>query len=92
MQHYFVKNQGLTVEQGRALARAAGLTFPADWSEAISLTQETADMIADEAGRARIDARALFDRRFERVAAEVAATFAANPRDTDSVARADEAR
>lgn len=70
---YYVQDQGLPEPQGRELLAALGeAQFPADWSEAISLTQETIDMIAEASGQKSFDASELFDRRFEGIAAEVA--------------------
>jgi sulfonate transport system substrate-binding protein len=68
---YYVKDQGLTAEQGRELVETAGRpVYPADWVETIAETQETIDLLAEATGRASFDAKTIFDRRFETVAAE----------------------
>jgi sulfonate transport system substrate-binding protein len=78
---YYVRDQGLTAEQGRQLLGTLGWPQPEhDWSEAIALTQETIDLLAEASGRAPFDARTLFDRRFEGIGAEAAeVTPAASP-------------
>lgn len=74
---YYVKDQGLTVEQGQYIVEHIGQPeYPSDWSEAIALTQETIDALAEVSHKPRFDARKLFDLRFERVAADVARTGA----------------
>jgi sulfonate transport system substrate-binding protein len=71
---YYVKDQGLTLEQGRDLIETAGRPiYPADWTETIADTQETIDLLAEATGRKPFDAKTIFDRRFETVAAEAAA-------------------
>lgn len=83
---YYVKDQNLSPEDARFVLNSLGeLNFPADWSEAIALTQETIDMIAATTGRPSFDAATLFDRRFERMAAEVAQQYATS---TERAARA----
>ena len=78
---YYVKDQGLNAEQAKSLIQMTGrLDYPNDWSEAIRLTQETIDMMAAAAGRKPFDAHAIFDRRFERLAAEIAAETSAQLR------------
>lgn len=63
---YFVKDQGLSVDEGRFIVDNAGRPrFPADWSEAIALTQETIDLLVAETGQPRFAAEAIFDRRFQ---------------------------
>jgi sulfonate transport system substrate-binding protein len=75
---YYVKDQGLTPEQAKNLVAITGRPqYPSDWSEAIAMTQETIDMMAAAAGRKSFDAHTLFDRRFERLAADVAAETSA---------------
>lgn len=66
---YYVKDQGLSTDEGRYVVDALGRPeFPSDWSEAIALTQETIDLLAEASGRKRFDAHQLFDRRFEKLA------------------------
>ncbi len=68
---YHVADQRLSVADGEYLVEAAGeLDLPADWTEPVARTQQTADLLADFLGRDRLDAGLLFDRRFESVAAD----------------------
>ncbi|HTU57323.1 MAG TPA: ABC transporter substrate-binding protein [Polyangiales bacterium] len=77
-QAFYVKDQGLPPEKAESLVQMlGGPRFPNDWSEAIRLTQETVDMMAAAAGRKPFDANTIFDRRFERLAADVAAETSA---------------
>lgn len=77
-QAYFVKDQGLSGPQARSVLESLGRPHnPSDWSEAIALTQETVDLMAQASGRPRFDAAKLFDRRFEHLASE-AVTAAAD--------------
>ena len=71
---YYVKDQGLTPEQGRDLVETVGRPqYPADWTETIAETQETIELLADATGQASFDAHKIFDRRYETVAADAAA-------------------
>lgn len=70
---YYVKDQGLSVEQGQYIVDHIGQPeYPSDWSEAIALTQETIDSLAEVSHKPGFDARKLFDLRFQSVAADVA--------------------
>jgi sulfonate transport system substrate-binding protein len=70
---YYVKNQGLSPEEGRYVVEALGEPeFPRDWAQVIARTQQTVDLLAEATGQARFDAARLFDRRYEVVAAEAA--------------------
>ena len=63
---YFVEDQGLSVDEGRFIVDNSGQPrFPADWSEAIALTQETIDLLVSETGQKRFVAESIFDRRFQ---------------------------
>ena len=74
---YYVRNQGLSPEDARLLYERTGRpVFPASWDEAIQLTQETIDLLAQASGRPPFDARSLFDLRFEATAAEEAKRYA----------------
>ena len=74
---YYVKDQGLTEEEGRYLVETTGgPEYPGDWSESIARTQQTIDLLAAATNQQRFDASELFDRRFERVGAEVASAAA----------------
>lgn len=68
---YYVKDQGLSAEDGQYLVDASGEPdIPADWSGAIERHQQTIDLLAKETGNPVIKAEDLYDRRFEKVAAE----------------------
>jgi sulfonate transport system substrate-binding protein len=70
---YYVKDQGLTPEQGRDLVETVGRPqYPADWTETIAETQETIELLAEATGQASFDAHKIFDRRYETVAADAA--------------------
>ncbi|MET0388382.1 MAG: ABC transporter substrate-binding protein [Polyangiales bacterium] len=75
VREYYIKDQHLTDEEARSLI--ATVVHPSDWSEAIALTQETIDLIAKSAGRPSVDARQLFDLRFEHVAADAELAYKA---------------
>jgi sulfonate transport system substrate-binding protein len=63
---YYVKDQGLTVEDGTWLVDNDGTPdFPDDWTDVIARHQETIDLLADFTGNQRFDAAELYDRRFE---------------------------
>jgi sulfonate transport system substrate-binding protein len=65
---YYVKNQGLTTADGQYLVKAAGVRdVPTDWTDAITRHQTTADLLATEQDRPRIDVTTIWDRRFEKV-------------------------
>lgn len=85
---YYVKDQGLSAREGRFLIEAAGKPqIPGDWSEAIALTQETADLLAEASGQKRFEARTIFDLRFQTIGAEVAgAAEGAGPTDRPATA------
>lgn len=71
---YYVKDQGLDLEDGEYLVRRAGHPdLPADWTEAIHRQQQTIDLLAEEQDREPFDAGLLFDRRYEAVAARAVA-------------------
>ena len=69
---YYIKQEGLTREQGASIIKATPKPiFPISWDEANALEQETADLMA--AGRVveKFDATTLFDGRFDRLAAQL---------------------
>jgi sulfonate transport system substrate-binding protein len=71
---YYVKDQGLSPEDGKYLVDAAGeLDIPDDWTDVIARHQETIDLLAKETGNKDIQAEDLYDRRFESVAADAIA-------------------
>ncbi|SEH03373.1 sulfonate transport system substrate-binding protein [Nonomuraea solani] len=68
---YYVKDQGLTAEDGKYLVDLAGEPdIPADWSEAITRNQETIDILAAETGKPKLAAKDLYDLRFQAVGAD----------------------
>ncbi|NIK55281.1 ABC transporter substrate-binding protein [Kribbella shirazensis] len=68
---YYVANQGLTEADGQWLVDNAGHPdIPADWSEAIQRQQETVDLLAKETNNKVIQAKDLYDLRFQTVAAD----------------------
>jgi sulfonate transport system substrate-binding protein len=78
IERYYVKDQGLTAEDGRWLVDNAGLSdIPASWTEAIARHQETIDLLAKETGNKPLRAGDLYDLRYESVAAQAIATAGA---------------
>ncbi|NUT37593.1 MAG: ABC transporter substrate-binding protein [Hamadaea sp.] len=74
IERYYVKDQGLSAEDGRWLVENAGKAdIPASWSDAIVRHQETIDLLATETGNKPLKAEDLYDRRFETVAADALA-------------------
>jgi sulfonate transport system substrate-binding protein len=74
IERYYVKDQGLTADDGRWLVDNAGVAdIPASWTEAIARHQETIDLLAKETGNKRLKAEDLYDRRYESVAADALA-------------------
>jgi sulfonate transport system substrate-binding protein len=66
VQKYYVEDQGITAEQGRAVVAASSKPlFPPTWDEAIQWEQETIDLLAGGDFVEGFDANILFDRRFE---------------------------
>jgi sulfonate transport system substrate-binding protein len=78
---YYVKDQGLSEEDARAVIDTdAALRYPGDWNEVIALTQDTIDLIARASHRQPFKAEDIFDRRYQAVGAEVArASLAVQP-------------
>ncbi|MEV4481767.1 ABC transporter substrate-binding protein [Micromonospora coxensis] len=74
IERYYVKDQGLTAEDGKWLVDNAGVAdIPANWTEAIGRHQETIDLLAKETGNKQLKAEDLYDRRYESVAADALA-------------------
>lgn len=68
---YYVKDQGLTEADGQWLVDNAGHPdISADWSDAIQRQQETIELLAKETGNPVIQAKDLYDLRFQAVAAD----------------------
>ncbi|MEV0599661.1 ABC transporter substrate-binding protein [Streptomyces sp. NPDC050315] len=68
---YYVKDQGLSREDGEYLVKRSGHPdIPADWAGAIARQQRTVDLLAKEQNREPFKAGILFDRRYESVGAD----------------------
>ncbi|MEV8377255.1 ABC transporter substrate-binding protein [Kribbella sp. NPDC056861] len=68
---YYVKDQGLTAADGQWLVDAAGHPdISGDWSEAIKRQQETIELLAKETDKPVIQAKDLYDLRFQPIAAD----------------------
>lgn len=91
---WYVKDQGLSREDGEYLVERAGHPdIPADWSAAIERQQQTVDLLAEEQGHQRFEAKTLFDRRFEKVGAQALAEEAGGTSgDGDAAKSGDAAR
>ncbi|MDQ7905113.1 ABC transporter substrate-binding protein [Phytohabitans sp. ZYX-F-186] len=71
IERYYVKDQGLSTEDGRWIVENTGVAdIPSSWTEAIARHQETIDLLAKETGNKPLRAEDLYDRRFETVAAD----------------------
>lgn len=71
---YYVKDQGVSKEDGRRIVDSQRKPqFPVSWDEALAWEQETADLLAEGGFVPKQKASALFDRRFEGLAAEAVA-------------------
>ncbi|MGC5054334.1 ABC transporter substrate-binding protein [Micromonospora sp. DT48] len=78
IERYYVKDQGLSAEDGRWLVENAGVAdIPVNWTEAIARHQQTIDLLAKETGNNRLEAEDLYDRRYESVAADALAAESA---------------
>lgn len=68
---YYVKDQGLTEADGQWLVDNAGHPeISADWSDAITRQQATIELLAKETGKPVIQAKDLYDLRFQTVASD----------------------
>jgi len=68
LEGYYVKNQGLSAEDGQYLIDAAGKRdLPTSWTEAIARHQQTIDLLAREQTKPKLDAAKLYDLRFEAI-------------------------
>jgi sulfonate transport system substrate-binding protein len=71
IQSYYVKDQGVTTADGRRIVSSLSQPqFPRSWDKAIAWEQETADLMAEGGFVPKVKAAALFDRRFEKLAAQ----------------------
>jgi sulfonate transport system substrate-binding protein len=75
LEKYYVADQHLSPEEGRSLV--VPYDYPRDWRDAIALTQETIDLLAEASAQPRFAAEKLFDLRFQSVAADAAAEYQA---------------
>ncbi|WP_333767922.1 ABC transporter substrate-binding protein [Streptomyces sp. IBSBF 2435] len=68
---YYVKDQGVTAADGKRIVSALSQPqFPRSWDRAVAWEQETADLMAEGGFVTKVRAEALFDRRFEGLAAQ----------------------
>jgi len=68
---YYVGEQGLSLTDARLVVAAAGKAdVPASWDGAVRYQQAAIDLMAPQLGHPRFDATALFDKRFEGLAAQ----------------------
>lgn len=78
LQAYYIKDQGLSLADARAVIEVdVAPRYPSDWREIIQLTQETVDSLALATRRKPFPAEQLFDLRYQTVGAEVAAATSA---------------
>ena len=71
IEKYYVKDQGLTAEDGQYLVNLAGqYDIPDNWDDVIARHQATIELLAAATGNPVFDADQNFDRRFEHIAAE----------------------
>jgi len=71
IQSYYVKDQGVTVADGRRIVSALSRPqFPVSWDKAIAWEQQTADLMAEGGFVPKVRAEGLFDKRFEGLAAQ----------------------
>lgn len=70
IQAYYVKDQGVSADDGRRITASLDQPqFPLSWDRAIAWEQQTADLLAEGGFVPKVKAEALFDRRFEGLAA-----------------------
>ncbi|MBB4858926.1 sulfonate transport system substrate-binding protein [Novosphingobium chloroacetimidivorans] len=68
---YYVQDQGLSRADADLIIRESGRSdIPRDWTQAITVEQQTIDFMAREMDKTPFPAADIFDRRFERVAAD----------------------
>jgi sulfonate transport system substrate-binding protein len=67
---YYVKDQGLSPEDGEYLVELTGnLVIPDSWDEVVARHQKTIDLLGAELGYEPYSAENIFDRRYETLAA-----------------------
>ena len=68
LEGYYVKDQGLSEEDGQWLIDNVGHPeIPTDWTQHIADHQETIDLLVKEQDKPELDAETLWDRRFEKL-------------------------
>jgi sulfonate transport system substrate-binding protein len=69
LEGYYVKDQGLSREDGQYLIDGAGKKdLPTSWTEGITRHQQTVDLLSREQKKPRLDAASLYDKRYESIA------------------------
>jgi sulfonate transport system substrate-binding protein len=77
---YYAGKRGLPIADARMMAAYAGnVAVPRDWTGAIAYEQAAVDTLGPETRHRRLDAASLFDRRFETIAGDAAASARGNP-------------
>lgn len=72
---YYAEKRGLPIADARVMAAyTANVSVPRNWAGAIAYEQAAIDTLGPETRRPRLDAATLFDRRFETIAGEAAAS------------------
>ena len=68
LEGYYVKDQGLSREDGQYLIEATGKRdIPTSWTEAIERHQQTIDLLSREQKKPQLNAKDLYDTRFEAI-------------------------
>ena len=68
LEGYYVKDQGLSREDGQYLIEATGKRdIPTSWAEAIERHQQTIDLLSREQKKPQLNAKDLYDTRFEAI-------------------------
>jgi sulfonate transport system substrate-binding protein len=71
---YYVGDQGLSAADGALIVDAAGQPdIPSNWDGAVAYQQSVIDVMSAQTGNKAFNAETLFDRRFQRVAADAVA-------------------
>ena len=72
---YYARKRGLPIADARIMAAYVGnVAVPRDWAGAIAYEQAAIDTLGPETRHPRLDASTLFDRRFETIAGDAAAS------------------
>jgi len=74
---YYEKNQGLSPADAEAAIKARGIDLiPANWNNAITRMQQTADLLSKEQDHPKLDVNSIVDKRFAAVEAAAAGSQA----------------